>query len=77
MIVIPMAGLSSRFTKAGYDKPKYMLEAFGRSLFWHAVSSFSNYFDSEDFLFIARDIQKILFWLRSMNWVYVDTQSSC
>ncbi|EII5689729.1 capsular biosynthesis protein, partial [Vibrio parahaemolyticus] len=26
MIVIPMAGMSSRFFKAGYDKPKYMLE---------------------------------------------------
>ncbi|EGR1720790.1 capsular biosynthesis protein, partial [Vibrio parahaemolyticus] len=25
MIVIPMAGMSSRFFKAGYDKPKYML----------------------------------------------------
>ncbi|EID7846057.1 capsular biosynthesis protein, partial [Vibrio parahaemolyticus] len=24
MIVIPMAGMSSRFFKAGYDKPKYM-----------------------------------------------------
>ncbi|EID0685740.1 capsular biosynthesis protein, partial [Vibrio parahaemolyticus] len=23
MIVIPMAGMSSRFFKAGYDKPKY------------------------------------------------------
>ncbi|EGR2739468.1 capsular biosynthesis protein, partial [Vibrio parahaemolyticus] len=29
MIVIPMAGMSSRFFKAGYDKPKYMLEATG------------------------------------------------
>ncbi|EAL5008357.1 capsular biosynthesis protein, partial [Campylobacter jejuni] len=25
IIIFPMAGLSSRFTKAGYDKPKYML----------------------------------------------------
>lgn len=57
MIVLPMAGLSSRFTKAGYDKPKYMLEAFGKPLFDYAVESFQAYFDSEPFLFICRDIQ--------------------
>ena len=56
MIVIPMAGLSSRFFKAGYKKPKYMLEAHGQSLFSHAVSSFSEYFQKEKFLFIVRDI---------------------
>lgn len=57
MIVIPMAGLSSRFFKAGFDKPKYMLDAHGKSLFEHAVSSFQHYFASEHFLFIVRDIQ--------------------
>ena len=29
MIVFPMAGLSSRFTKAGYDRPKWMLPLAG------------------------------------------------
>jgi NDP-sugar pyrophosphorylase family protein len=53
MIVIPMAGLSSRFKKEGYKQPKYMLEAHGKTLFEHAVLSFQNYFDSERFLFIA------------------------
>ena len=48
-----MAGLSSRFTKAGYDKPKYMLMAHGRSLFYCSVNSFNAYFSSEKFLFIA------------------------
>ncbi|MGL5471484.1 MAG: glycosyltransferase family 2 protein [Shewanella sp.] len=57
MIVIPMAGLSSRFFKAGFDKPKYMLEAHGKSLFQHAVNSFQHHFQSEHFLFIVRDIQ--------------------
>lgn len=56
MIVIPMAGLSSRFFKAGYTKPKYMLEAHGQSLFSHAVSSFAAYFQQESFLFIVRDV---------------------
>jgi dTDP-glucose pyrophosphorylase len=56
MIVIPMAGLSSRFFKAGYTKPKYMLEAHGESLFAHAIKSFSEYFKKEEFLFIVRDV---------------------
>ncbi len=54
MIVIPMAGLSSRFFKAGYSQPKYMLEAKGKTLFAHSVGSFSRYFDSDPFLFIVR-----------------------
>lgn len=56
MIVIPMAGLSSRFFKAGYTKPKYMLDAHGISLFDHAVNSFKAYFKTETFLFIVRDV---------------------
>lgn len=56
MIVIPMAGMSSRFFKAGYEQPKYMLPAHGKSLFAHCVESFSAYFSSETFLFIIRDV---------------------
>ena len=56
MIVMPMAGLSSRFFKAGYTQPKYMLEAHGKSLFQHAVESFSQYFETETFLFVIRDV---------------------
>ncbi|TEW55754.1 capsular biosynthesis protein [Psychromonas sp. RZ22] len=56
MIVIPMAGLSSRFFKAGYGQPKYMLEAHGETLFDHSVKSFNNYFDSVKFVFIVRDV---------------------
>lgn len=57
MIVIPMAGMSSRFTKAGYDKPKYMLEAHEKTLFYFSLLSFKQYFQSETFLFIYRDVQ--------------------
>jgi hypothetical protein len=53
-----MAGLSARFTKAGYTVPKYMLEAYGKSLFDHAVESFKVYFESEKFIFIIRDISE-------------------
>jgi hypothetical protein len=54
MIVIPMAGLSSRFIAAGYTQPKFMLPLWGGSVFDQAVSSFDFYFDTVPFLFIAR-----------------------
>jgi hypothetical protein len=56
MIVIPMAGISRRFALAGYEVPKYMLQAGGRSLFWHAVHGFDAYFDETPFLFVYRDV---------------------
>lgn len=56
VIVIPMAGLSQRFLDSGYTLPKYMLYAGNRSLFNISVSSFSQYFKSSQFLFIARDL---------------------
>lgn len=54
MIVITMAGLSSRFARAGYALPKYALDLHGRTVFEWAVRSFDRYFDSEHFLFVVR-----------------------
>jgi|ERR1700722_13326976 len=51
-----MAGVSRRFVEAGYLTPKYMLSAHGRSVFSHAVSSFSTYFETEKFLFVVREV---------------------
>lgn len=65
MIVIPMAGLSSRFRKAGFDKPKYMLEAKGMTLFEHALLSFNEYFNSEPFLFILLDVEGTLDFVKA------------
>ncbi|GBR54929.1 dTDP-glucose pyrophosphorylase [Neokomagataea thailandica NBRC 106555] len=56
MIVIPMAGLSSRFTRAGYDRPKYMLPLGEQTVFDHAISGFSALFETVPFLFIARSV---------------------
>ena len=56
MIVIPMAGLSSRFFKAGFTKPKYMLPLLGETVFDWALRSFEAYFEDEEFLFIVRDV---------------------
>lgn len=56
MIILPMAGLSSRFFKAGYDKPKYMLDLHGIPVFDHALGSFANLFSTDQFLIICRDV---------------------
>lgn len=50
-----MAGLSRRFREAGYDRPKYMLDLHGRSLFARSVMSFEHDFASTPFLFVVRD----------------------
>ena len=53
MFVIPMAGESRRFRDAGYGD-KFRLPLNGTPLFDHAVSSFSHYFASAEFLFVLR-----------------------
>lgn len=54
--VITMAGLSSRFFKEGYTRPKYQLQVFDESMFAWAVKSFNKYFSDDFFLFVVRDI---------------------
>ncbi len=56
IIIIPMAGLSSRFSKAGYMLPKYMLPINNATLFDYSVSSFKYYFNQTKFLFVAREL---------------------
>ena len=55
-IIIPMAGLSSRFTKGGYTLPQYMLYVKNKSLFSMALGSFNKYFKSANFVFVAREL---------------------
>ena len=52
MFYFPMAGLSSRFTAAGYAKPKYYLKIGTLSLFQASLKGFSRYFESDSFCFI-------------------------
>ena len=54
MICLPMAGLSRRFFEAGYDRPKYMLDLQGQTVFAHALRSFENFFDRETFVIVCR-----------------------
>lgn len=56
MIVIPMAGLSSRFFRAGYAKPKYQLMLGEETVFSWAIKSFEQYFETDKFVFIYRDV---------------------
>lgn len=52
-IVITMAGLGSRFKKAGYEQPKYMIEVRGRTLFEWSMESLVA-FREEPHIFIVR-----------------------
>lgn len=53
-LVITMAGLGSRFKEAGYNVPKYMIEAHEKSLFHWSMLSLSDFFAEDRFIFIVR-----------------------
>ena len=54
-IVITMAGLGSRFRKAGYDMPKYEITVHDRSLFAWSMESLKGYYSPDnDYYFIVR-----------------------
>lgn len=58
-VVITMGGLGSRFRKMGYDVPKYMIEAKGKSLFeWSMISLEGYKEDVEQYIFIAMKDEK-------------------
>lgn len=57
-IVITMGGLGSRFRKAGYQVPKYMIPAKGRTLFeWSMISLEGFASSAERYIFIAMQDQ--------------------
>ena len=54
-IVITMAGLGSRFKKAGYKEAKFMIMAKGKSLFAWSMESLKGFYEPEnDYYFIVR-----------------------
>jgi len=54
-IVITMAGLGSRFKKAGYKEAKYQIVSHGKSLFAWSMESLKGYFDiNNEYYFIVR-----------------------
>jgi dTDP-glucose pyrophosphorylase len=56
-IIITMAGKGQRFRDAGYDMPKYMIDALGKSLFEWSMLSLQEFF-SFPFVFIVREEDK-------------------
>lgn len=65
-IVITMAGLGSRFRKAGYDMPKYEITVHGRSLFAWSMESLKGYDSpSNDHYFIVRREDDAASFIRS------------
>ncbi len=54
-IVITMAGLGSRFAKAGYTVPNYMIEVKGKTLFDWSMDSLKGYHKADtEYIFIVR-----------------------
>lgn len=54
-IVITMAGLGSRFKKAGFNVPKYMIEAHGKTLFEWSMESLADFANKDnEYIFIVR-----------------------
>ena len=51
-IVIPMSGMSSRFTAAGYSIPKFLIEVDGKTVIEHVVGLYPK---DSDFVFIIND----------------------
>lgn len=49
-LVIPMTGISSRFTAAGYDRPKALIEVDGQTVIDHVVDMFPGW---DDVLFLC------------------------
>lgn len=50
LLIVPMTGISSRFTAAGYDRPKFMLEVDGQLIIDHVIDMYP---DWEDVIFIC------------------------
>ncbi len=66
-IVITMAGLGTRFRAAGYEVPKYMIEAHGRTLFEWSMISLAGYHSKDNrTIFIVREEDDSAGFIRRM-----------
>jgi dTDP-glucose pyrophosphorylase len=53
-VLLPLAGLGSRFTEAGFKTPKPLIEVDGKKMFLKAISSLDKINADKEFLFIIR-----------------------
>ena len=51
-VIIPMAGHSRRFKKAGYNLPKFLLDCGGKKMIEHVLDMFD---ESDNFHFILNN----------------------
>lgn len=59
-VIIPMTGISSRFTAAGYTKPKFLLEVEEQTVLEHVIDMFPGW---DDFIFVCNEEH-----LRNPDW---------
>ena len=56
--IIPMAGESSRFFKAGFKIPKYLIEVKGKTLLEHSVNSLPDGLEDEIIFIVLKEHNK-------------------
>jgi dTDP-glucose pyrophosphorylase len=65
-VIITMAGFGRRFLDAGYQIPKYRIEAHGRSLFAWSMLSLRNFIDDgARFIFVVRSADQAAAFIES------------
>ena len=70
-IIITMAGLGTRFRNAGYNCPKYMIEAKGKSLFEWSMDSLVDYNEHvSQYIFVVRKEDNAESFIRSKCDIY-------
>ena len=55
-VIISMSGMSSRFTNAGYNVPKFMIEVDGKTVIEHIVDLYP--IDSDFILLLMMNMQR-------------------
>ena len=67
-VIITMAGLSSRFTDAGFQAPKFMLDVRGRPIFDWALQSLRGFIDRGwGFTFVTREDEAVIQFVKSRS----------
>lgn len=70
-IIITMAGLGSRFRKAGYNCPKYMIQAKGKTLFEWSMDSLLDYNEHvSKYIFVVRKEDKAVDFINEKCALY-------
>lgn len=70
-VIITMAGLGTRFRRAGYKMPKYMIEAKGKTLFEWSMDSLLGYNEHvSKYIFVVRREDQSAEFIRKQSWKY-------